>query len=198
MKEDVALNADALLSVAGKQGFAYWMGLGQYFQGWAQAWAGDMHAGIERVQRALDVCRTTGAAAYVPYNLATLVELCLRAGDAARGRKLLDMALGLLEVTDARYCEAELLRLDGELRLAMPEPDRKGAKAAFRPALEIARGQEAKAVELRIAMNLAQHWIDGGKRRQARCLVASVYNSLTEGFSIKPLVSAKKLIDHLA
>jgi predicted ATPase len=191
---DVARNADALLTVADEQGFAYWAGLGQYFRGWAQAWTGDTAAGVERSHCALEACRTTGAAAYVPYNVATLAELCLRAGDAARGRELLDMALGMLRATDARYCEAELLRLDGELRLTMPDPDQDGAEAAFRRALEIARGQEARIVELRVAMSLARLWADSGRRGQAHNLLASVYASFTEGFSTDPLVSAKRMI----
>jgi predicted ATPase len=194
---DVARHAEALLAVAAEQNFAYWAGLGTYFRGWARARAGEMTAGIEEMRRGLAACQSTGAQAYVPYNLALLADMCRLADDAPLGRKLLDEALDRLGQTDARYCEAELLRIDGELRLAMSRPDQDGAEASFRRAIEVARRQDAKAAELRAAMSLARLWAEGGKRRRAHGLLAPIYGWFTEGFGTKHLVEAKHLIDSL-
>ena len=194
----VAKHAEALLAIALERRFAYWEGLGAYFRGWARAEAGEMKAGIEEMLWALKACETTGAQAYVPYNLALLADICRRANDAHQGRKLLDEALDRLGRTDARYCEAELLRIDGELRLAMSAPDQAGAEASFKRAIEVACRQSAKVVELRAATSLARLWADAGKRRQARDLLAPVYRWFTEGFTTEPLVEAKLLIATLA
>jgi predicted ATPase len=194
----VAKHAEKLCALAAEQGFAYWAGLGAYFQGWAQARGGDLAGGIGEMRRGLAACRTTGAQAYVPYNLALLADMYRAANDAAEARKLLDEALEQLGKTDARYCEAELLCIDGELKLAMPEPDRKGAEDAFRRAVALARTQGAKAVELRAAMCLAFLWSVQGKRSEARELLAPVYGWFSEGFATVTLTQAKQLSDALS
>jgi predicted ATPase/class 3 adenylate cyclase/DNA-binding winged helix-turn-helix (wHTH) protein len=195
---DVATHSEALVAVAVEQDFAYWSGLGMYFRGWARAKAGELMAGIEEMQRALAVCQTTGAQAYVPYNLALLADTCRRAGDVPQGRKLLDEALDGLGRTDARYCEAELLRIDGELQLARSRPNRDGAEASFGRAIEVAHRQDAKAAELRAAMSLARSWADCGKRRRAYDLLAPIYGWFTEGFDTSDLKEAKVLFAELA
>jgi predicted ATPase len=194
---DVARHAQGLLAVAIEQEFAYWTGLGMYFRGWALAWAGEIAAGIAEMRRALIACQSTGAQAYVPYNMALLADMCRRADDAPQARKLLDEALERLGRTDARYCEAELLRIDGELRLAMSRPDRDGAETSFRRAMEIAHRQDAKIAELRAAMSLARLWADRGQRRQAHDLLVPIYGWFTEGFDTADLKDAKALLDEL-
>jgi predicted ATPase len=194
---DVARHAQGLLAVAIEQEFAYWIGLGMYFRGWALAWAGEIAAGIAEMRRALIACQSTGAQAYVPYNMALLADMCRRADDAPQARKLLDEALERLGRTDARYCEAELLRIDGELRLAMSRPDRDGAESSFRRAIEIAHRQDARTAELRAARSLARVWADRGQRRQAHDLLVPIYGWFTEGFDTADLQDAKALLDEL-
>jgi predicted ATPase len=195
---DVAKYAEALRALAVEQKFAYWAGLGTYFQGWAQALAGDVAAGIAEMRRGLAACQTTGAQAYVPYNLALLADMYRSANDTVQARKLLDEALHRLGQTDARYCEAELLSIDGELKLAMSPADQTGAEESFQRAIALAHRQEAKAVELRAALCLARSWAVRGKRAEARDLLVSIYGWFTEGFATAHLIDAKRLIDELA
>ncbi len=194
---DVAKHAAMLRALAVEQGFAYWAGLGTYFQGWAQARMGDLAGGIGEMRRGLAACQTTGAQAYVPYNLALLASMYRMANDTIEARKLLDDALEQLGKTDSRYCEAELLCIDGELKLAMAQPDPNGAETLFRLAIELARRQSAKAVELRAAMCMAQLWVAQDKRSEARALLTPIYGWFTEGFATAPLVRAKRMIDSL-
>jgi predicted ATPase/class 3 adenylate cyclase len=194
---DVAKHAEKLCVLAAEQGFAYWAGLGAYFRGWAQARGGDLPGGIAEMRRGLAACQTTGAQAYVPYNLALLADMCRADNDTLEARRLLDEALEQLAKTDARYCEAELSCIDGELKLAMPEPDRKGAEDSFRRAVALARKQEAKAVELRAAMCLAFLWAAQGTRSEARDLLQPVYGWFSEGYATVTLTQAKQLSDAL-
>ena len=193
----VAIHVAALLTLAAEQGFAYWAAIGQVFQGWVQAEAGEVTAGIVGMRRGLAACEATGAQAYVPYNLALLADMCRRVGDASQGRVLLDEAMARLARTGACYCEAELFRLDGELRLALPQPDQDSAEASFRRALEIARHQEARVVELRAAVSLARLWADCGNRQEALDLLVPIHGWFTDGHAVRDLIEAKQLLDAL-
>jgi predicted ATPase/class 3 adenylate cyclase/DNA-binding winged helix-turn-helix (wHTH) protein len=195
--DDVARHAEALLALAVEQNFAYWVGLGMYFRGWSRAGAGEIMAGIEEMRQALDACQSTGAQAYVPYNLALLADRCREADDAPQARKLLDEALDRLRRTDACYAEAELLRIDGELRLAMSPPDWDGAEACFRRAIGVAHCQDAKTAELRAAMSLTRVWADRGQRRQGYDLLVPIYGWFSEGFDTTDLKEAKALFGKL-
>ena len=72
------------------------------------------------------------------------------------------------------------------------------AKASFQKALTIARHQEAKSLELRVATSLARLWQQQGKQAQARDLLAPVYNWFTEGFDTADLKDAKALLGELS
>ena len=65
-------------------------------------------------------------------------------------------------------------------------------------AIEVARGQQAKSLELRAAVSLGHLWRDEGKRTQARRLLAEVYDWFTEGFETPDLRDARSLLAELA
>ena len=94
-----------------------------------------------------------------------------------------------IEETDVRAQLSELHRLKAELILQSSEhnPEEKvsEAEACFQHALEVARQQEAKGLELRAATGLARLWQGQGKKTEARELLAPVYNWFTEGFDIR-------------
>jgi predicted ATPase len=65
-------------------------------------------------------------------------------------------------------------------------------------ALDVARRQEAKSLELRAAMSLARLWLQQGKRSDAHALLAPIYHWFSEGFDTADLQEAKALLDALA
>ena len=71
------------------------------------------------------------------------------------------------------------------------------AETWLRRALDVARRQEAKSLELRAAMSLARLWQQQGKRAAARDLLAPIYGWFTEGFDTADLQEAKALLDAL-
>ena len=71
------------------------------------------------------------------------------------------------------------------------------AERCLKDALESARMQKARLLELRAAMSLARLWRDQGKPNQARELLAPVYGWFTEGFDTLDLKEAKALLDEL-
>ena len=95
------------------------------------------------------------------------------------------------------FYDPELRRQKGEILLRMQEDGEEEAESIFRQAIEIARAQESKSLELRAATNLARLWQRQGKYPAARELLAPVYEWFTEGFDTRDLKEAKALLDEL-
>jgi predicted ATPase len=106
-------------------------------------------------------------------------------------------ALTLAVTTEERWWEAELYRLQGALLLQLPSPAVPQAEAAFRRALEVARRQQAKALELRAALSLSRLWHQHGQRQAARALLAEIYGWFTEGFDTPDLQEAQAVLAEL-
>jgi predicted ATPase len=72
------------------------------------------------------------------------------------------------------------------------------ASAWLQRAIDTARSQQAKSLELRAATSLARLWRNQGERAEAHDLLAPVYDWFTEGFNTADLKDAKALLDELA
>src|SRR5262249_42264833 len=114
------------------------------------------------------------------------------------GLQALAEAHTLVEQHEERWWEAEICRLRGVLLLRQPETPQAEAETWLQRALDVARRQEAKSLELRAAMSLARLWQQQGKRQEAHDLLAPVYEWFTEGFDTADLQEAKALLDGLA
>jgi predicted ATPase len=102
-----------------------------------------------------------------------------------------------VEQHEDRWWEAEVRRLRGVLLLRQPGTPPAEAEAWLRRALDVARSQEAKSLELRAAMSLGRLWQQQGKQAEARQLLAPVYGWFTEGFDTADLQEAKALLEAL-
>ncbi len=89
-------------------------------------------------------------------------------------------------------------RSHAEPLLAQSADNALEAATCFRHALDIARRQEAKSLELRAATSLARLWQSQDKRQDAYDLLAPVYGWFTEGFDTADLQDAKGLLDEMA
>jgi predicted ATPase len=107
---------------------------------------------------------------------------------------MLAEALRLVDKTGEHWWEADLHRLQGELLLVRSTRQTAEAEACFHQALDIARRQQAKSLELRAAMSLSRLWQRQGKRDEGRQLLADVYGWFTEGFDTADLLEAKALL----
>ncbi len=140
--------------------------------------------------------RATGALVSVPSMLLCLADCHRHAGEPREGLKYLDEAACLIAATDMRAVEADIYRLRGELLLVVG--DRAAAEAKFLQAIDVARRQKAKLLELQAASMLARLWRDQGKRAEAHDLLAPVYQWFTEGFDAPDLKDARALLEELA
>ena len=109
---------------------------------------------------------------------------------------MVEEALSHGQETDERWWDAELHRLRAELLLAGGAGAGE-AEAALGHALEIARGQQAKSLELRAASTLARLWAGSGRTAEARDLLSPVYSSFAEGLETPDLQGARTLLSRL-
>src|SRR5262245_32985013 len=114
-----------------------------------------------------------------------------------------ETGLAIAAQTGQPGADTHLHRLHGEIVLRMVDGPGRSVEAdgtaelCFRRALDVARAQEAKSLELRAAMSLARLWRDQGKRTEARALLAPIYAWFSEGFDTGDLIEAKALLDEL-
>jgi class 3 adenylate cyclase/predicted ATPase len=197
--------ADAAITMATAQRFALVRAAGSILRGWAIAVQEHNTEGLVQIQQGLDMYRSTGAEFQRPHFLTLLAEASGLLGQPEGGLAALEEALTLMEKTGERYYEAELHRQRGELLLlreakshpAQDSREQHEAETCFQHALDVARQQQAKSLELRAALSLARLWQRQGRRAEAYDLLASVYGWFSEGFDTADLTDAKALLDEL-
>ena len=148
------------------------------------------------MHRGLAAWQATGARSVKPYFLALLAEAYGRARQPARGREILADAVAVADSTEERWWEAELYRLDGELRL-LQGSDPTEVEIWFGRALTIARQQQARMLELRATMSLCRLWRRQGKIAEAQQALAAISGWFTEGWSTRDLQEAEVVLREL-
>jgi class 3 adenylate cyclase/tetratricopeptide (TPR) repeat protein len=187
--------AEAAIAIAAEQGFPFELAFGTLARGWALAKKGHLE-GIAEMRRAVTAGEDTGFAAR-PRWFAFLAEACAKSEGPGAGLKLLAEGLGLMEATGERMYEAELHRLKGELLLMQSAGNTVDAESCFRTAIEVARRQAAKSLELRATVSLARLLRDTDRPDDARAMLADIYGWFTEGFDTADLKDAKALLEEM-
>jgi len=171
--------------------------LGTICRGWVLARQGQGEEGMAQVRQGIASWRATGAALNVPYLCTMLAEVSTHLGHTEDGLQVLTEAHTLVEQQEEHWWEAEICRLRGVLLLRQTGTPPAEAEAWLQRALDVARRQEAKALELRAAMSLSRLWQQQGKRVEAYELLAPVYRWFTEGFDTADLQEARALLEEL-
>jgi class 3 adenylate cyclase/predicted ATPase len=190
-------HAEAAVVLATTQGFPLWVASGTTLRGWALAMQGQGEAGMAQIRQGIAARRADRGALHIPYYCTMLADVCDHLGYLANGLQALAEAHTLVEQHEDRWWEAEVCRLQGVLLLRQPETPQAEAETWLQRALDVARRQEAKSLELRAAMSLARLWQQQGQRAEAHALLAPVYGWFTEGFDTADLQEARALLEEL-
>jgi class 3 adenylate cyclase/predicted ATPase len=208
---------EATISLSTAQEFPLLAAWAMILQGWALARQGAGKEGLASIRQGLALYRAMGGGLAQSYFLALLAETYGEMGQPEEGLAVLAEALSAVHSTGERFWEAELYRLKGELMLQQqskvesqkskvsstqhPTPSTEAeadAEACFLKAIDIARQQQAKSLELRATMSLARLWQQQNKHHEARNTLAVIYNWFTEGFDTKDLQEATALLEELS
>jgi predicted ATPase len=200
--------AEAAMALSTEQGFTFWAAWGTMYRGWALVEQGQSEEGIAQISLGLANCQAAGAV--VHRRLALLAGAYGLMGQPEAGLRLIAEALTTAHNQGDRRGESELYRLKGELLLkdegrgtaergAPGEDENKAeAEACFLKAIEVARRQSAKSLELRAVLSLSRLWQEQGRREEARQMLAGIYGWFTEGFDTPDLKEAKALLEAMS
>lgn len=194
--QSVSEHAEAVLALGNEHGFRVMVAQGTILRGWAHAMQ-QSGVGMTQMRQGLDVLQAMGTEHFQPWFRVPLIEACVQAGLLDEGLTLLADALRIAHATGERVMEGELYRLQGELCLRRSVAQHDEAEACFQRALEVVGEQQAKSLELRVAMSLGRLWSQQGKRAAAAPLLAAVYGWFTEGFATADLQEARALLEAL-
>jgi predicted ATPase len=205
--------ADTAIALCTEHGLSFYLALGRIWRGWTLTEQGELGEGIALLQQGLTVWRALGAEIGLTHYLTPLIEAHRKAGHLQEAETVLAEAFALVEKNAEHFYEAELYRLKGELILQefqvsgskfqvtnpqslIPNPQAE-AEACFQKAIEIARTQQAKSLELRATVSRARLWQRQGKKADARLMLQEICSWFTEGFDTADLEGAKNLLGEL-
>jgi class 3 adenylate cyclase/tetratricopeptide (TPR) repeat protein/ABC-type transport system involved in cytochrome c biogenesis ATPase subunit len=193
--ERLADVAERLLKLAGEQEFAFLYASAHCGKGLAACQRGDLASGTELIQTGIELYIATGARLGMGYWSSYLIEAYLTSGRLAEGLAAAREALAWSETRLDVSTDAEILRLQAELLHA--SGDAGAAEAAFQKSLAVARGQEARSLELRTATRLAAFLAEQGRAGEALPVLTAAYQTFREGFETRDLQEARELLDRM-
>ena len=185
--------AEQGIAIASEHEFPLFLGLIYALRGWARSLQNRLADGVEDLLRGVNLIETTGAAA-LTWHRTALAEAYLKNGQESEARAILREARLRMTATGERLFEPDLLRLEGEFLLSSNLVE---SEISYRQAIDCARRQGNRLLELRATTSLARMLAKQRKRDGARAMLAEIYNWFTEGFDTADLKDAKALFDEL-
>ena len=164
--------------------------------GWALVEQGDMETGLALIRESVAPLLEHGVS-WSGAILSMIAMALARCGEVEEGLELVTETLASAQRDDVRWWEAELHRVKGEIGLVRAPDASDKAEDCFRQALDIARNQNAKMLELRAGTSLARLWQGQDRPGEARDLLAAIYGWFTEGFDTADLKDVKALLEEL-
>ncbi len=199
-------------ALACAHGFPFWLAVGTIRQGWAMVTQGYPEIGVTQMRQGWAALQATGTKLALAGLLSEFAWALGAAGEVGAGLALIAEALTKVHDTGEHLHAAELYRIKGALlhlsstrrpasTFSTPDSGSQTPEANveeyLQQAIQIARRQCAKSLELRATVSLGRLWQQQGKRRQARHMLAQVYCWFTEGLATADLQDAKALLDAL-
>jgi class 3 adenylate cyclase/tetratricopeptide (TPR) repeat protein len=187
-------DGDRLHALAIEHSLKWFQAQATNYRGWAMALEGRFAEGIALLQFGIEGAKAAGAQWILPFHGAMLATAYQRTGRVEDGLTLIRTLLEVVERTGVRYMEAELYRVRGELLVSSSNLD--AAEEALHRGLTVAREQEARIFEMRIATTLARMWRNQGHSSKARDLLTPICDWFGE-IPLAGLKDAKEVLHTL-
>ncbi len=184
---------NAVIELANEHGFPHWVAWGKSLQGRLLVEGGQGREGIELMHQ-----RWTGIGRDRMYLSALMAESYGKEGQIQKGLNQVAETIATMDKTSGRFYESELYRIKGDLMLSDAIPAAKEAETCFRHAMDTARKQGAKSLELRAAISMGRLLHQQGRTDEARQMLTEIYGWFTEGFDTADLKEAKALLEELS
>ncbi|MGI9334690.1 MAG: ATP-binding protein, partial [Gammaproteobacteria bacterium] len=182
-EHDETLRATAqLLEFCEEKGLPSWRPQAISTQGWVLVMRGDVSQGVAQVEEARQLNRNGGSPLFRPHFLMRYADVCLETDRPDDALEAIAEGLALSRDCGIGYQDSEFLRLKGEVlsrRHGIDEVER--YEEYFRGAIEVARKQQARLLELRACTSFARTLAARGEHADARQLLEPIVNWFEEG-----------------
>jgi len=189
--------AGELMQLAKQYRASYWALWAKPMLGWIAAQEGNIEIGIRQMHESAEALQKQNANLWVPQTLLLEAEILGNVTQYQEAHKLLDAAQALIEPLDQRFYEAELHRVRGAV-LTAEKPNSPDGMKSFDRAINIARRQNSRFLELRACVSKARASRERGLRDDAREIVTPVFSWFTEGLDTIDLKEARAVLEGLA
>jgi adenylate cyclase len=191
--------AEAAIALSAEHGFPQWRAWGEIMRGWALAEQEGSEESFAQLRHGRDSWRAIGHRIFLPLFVGLLGDALRKSGRLEEASAALDGAFEAAKESEETWWNPELHRVRGELLLAAPANEAgDAAEHCFRQAIDLARQQGAKSLELRAVTSLSRLLRSQGKRDEAQQTLAEIYGWFTEGLDTADLKEAKALLEELS
>ncbi|MER8886188.1 AAA family ATPase [Mesorhizobium sp. M0816] len=149
-------DAVALVTYCGERKVEHLKRNGVLCHACVRARRGPTDENIATIRQALDSNRTRDAHLFESVFVAQLAECLLKAGNTVAAEAAVREGFAFVGRSGEQFWLAELHRLDGLVALKQPQPDLSRVETSLLAAMEVARQQDARMLELRAATDLAR------------------------------------------
>lgn len=183
---------EEMTALASRQPIGAWPILGKSMLGWSQVARGDVEQGLPMMKQGMDAAQQVGVSMFMPFLKCRMAEILLSLDRVDESERVVAEAEALMNRTGERNYEGELRRLKGDIHWRAGRMEE--AETQFGDALNIARSQNAKAVELRATISYARLLAARGEPARGAAMVSSLAAWFNEGKDGHDLAAARATI----
>jgi class 3 adenylate cyclase/predicted ATPase len=184
-------SAETSLEMSREQRFLLYEILSMISRGRALAELGRLGDAKSEIKRGIEEARRSGIGFMLPMMESWLADSHAQSGDNEAALSIVEQTLSDLDDVTGRAWEAELYRQRAQLLLTLDKTKASEAEGYLKEAIDVARRQSARSLELRAATALATLWRTHGRFDEARGLIEPVYSWFNEGTDTADLRRAR-------
>lgn len=191
---DLSIEAERL---ADRMGYAFYRELARVLQAIvAGLFDGDFD-GIQASFEAISAMVESGHQVAVPWMLDRMAAVHIRAGHLSAAESSLRMAEEIATRSCQFFRDAEISRLRGEMFLLEGTRSTEEIEVVFQSALDTARRQNARSIEVRAAISMSRFWLQQNRRSDARELLSGAIDGIGQDYDTPELVTARTILRDL-
>ena len=186
-------SAEESLAMSQEQRFSLYVLLSRTSRGRALGGLGRSGEAQTQIKLGLDEACRRGVAFMLPMLNSWLAEMHAQSGEHETALSIVEQALADTNDVTGRSWESELHHQRARILLALDPARVSEAESHLKEAIEVARRQGAKSLELRAATTLAKLWRTQEKFDEARDLIGPIYRWFNEGTDTEDVRRAREI-----
>jgi len=190
--------AEECLSICEQHQFRQHVAMSNIMLGYAHSHQGEHDRATAMVEDGINEKVALRSYIALPWFCYLAAEAYVAAGQRGKALEVARKGIDFASRGGERFFESENYRMLALILAEDPSSSRAEIEAHLSDALQLARSQKAKSLELRSAVGFARFLHERGDRVRARELLSPIYGSFTEGLGTSDLGDAAALIEELS